>query len=62
MADTDYPWMTAQQAAEHLQLSKTTFRRLVDSGDLATYRIGKRLLRFKREDLDALLSTVHEKR
>ncbi|MBU0568498.1 helix-turn-helix domain-containing protein [bacterium] len=45
-------WLTVSQAAEFLGISKTTVRRLSDTGDLKSYRIGTgRHRRFKKKDV-----------
>ncbi|MBU1628115.1 helix-turn-helix domain-containing protein [bacterium] len=45
-------WFTVSQAAEFLGVSKTTVRRLSNSGDLKNYRIGTgRHRRFKKKDV-----------
>ena len=47
--------VTAKQAAELLQLSELTLRRMVRRGDLHPIRFG-RLVRFNKNDLNKLLS------
>ena len=48
-------WLTLRQAADYLQVAAVTIRRAVASGELRAYRVGK-LLRFRAEDLDALVT------
>lgn len=48
--------LTAKQAKALLQISHSTLRRYIRKGKLKAYRLaGERDLRFKREDLLALL-------
>lgn len=49
--------LTIDEAAEYLELSIRSIRRLVDEGKVAVFRIGpgRRLLRFSPEDLEAYL-------
>ena len=43
-------------AAEYLNLSEKTIRRLIDSGQLTAYRFGNRVVRLKLTDLDAVFT------
>jgi excisionase family DNA binding protein len=43
--------LTYKQAARFLQVSEATLRRMVESGELATIRIGERSVRFRPSDL-----------
>lgn len=43
------------EAATYLDVEHKTVRRLIASGDLPAYRLGKRLIKLKVADLDALL-------
>ena len=45
------PYLTAQQAAEYLNVSRRTIQRIVDAGKCRAYQDG-RILRFRTEDLD----------
>lgn len=48
--------LTAKQAKEFLQISDSTLRRYIRKGKLKAYRLaGERDLRFRREDVLALL-------
>lgn len=51
-------WMTLQQAAVYIAASVKTVRRRIASGELPAYVCGKRGLRVRREDLDALMKPV----
>lgn len=46
--------ITLQLAAERLQTSQLTVRRLISSGELHGYRIGKRMLRVDAAEVDRL--------
>ena len=50
--------MTLQQAAVYIATSVMTVRRLIARGELPAYACGKRGLRVRREDLDALMKPV----
>ena len=47
--------LTPQQAAEERSCSVSTIRNLIARGDLTAYRFGPRLIRVRRQDLEALL-------
>ena len=50
---------SVQEAAEFLGLSVSTVRRYIRDGRLPAYRVaGERLLRIRRDDLEALLRPV----
>jgi excisionase family DNA binding protein len=50
-------WLTGTQALKHLQLSRSTFYRLVREGKITPYTIpGVADPRYKQEELDALLT------
>lgn len=51
-------WVSQAEAAEYLGITDRTLRRMVASGELPAYRLGKRLLRFEQADVDALLRPV----
>lgn len=48
-------YLTSEQAAEYLSVSIDTIKRYVEKGELPTYKLD-RALRFKVDDLDALVS------
>lgn len=49
-------WLNMTQATDYLQVSRSTLYRLIEAGDLPSYRItGTRQRRFKRSDLDQLM-------
>lgn len=54
----DHEWVTIQQAAEIIGVHANTVRNLINSGKLKASRIGLRLVRIERRDLDALFTPV----
>jgi len=58
LESTDPRWISQSEATEYLGVTERTIRRMVAAGDLPAYRLGKRLLRFKLTDLDALMRPV----
>lgn len=50
---SDSPWMTARDVAERLRVHPSTVYRLKG---LKRYRVGKRVVRFHREDVDSYVS------
>lgn len=52
------PWLTTTEAADYLGLTSKTIRRYIASGKLPARRIGVRVVRVRRDDLDGLLSPV----
>ena len=52
-------WMTPNEAAEYLRMSRARLYRHFSDGRIPGYRMfGEGALRFKREDLDALMVPV----
>lgn len=50
-------WLTVDQAAQHLQVSRATFYRMIADGRITAYEIpGSKRKRFKLEELDAILT------
>lgn len=49
---------TLAQAADRTGLSKHTLRRRIAAGDLPAFRSGRRIVRVKPQDVDALLVSV----
>jgi excisionase family DNA binding protein len=45
-------------AAAYLNVSEKTLRRYISSGRLTGYRVGPKLIRIDRAELDALLSPI----
>jgi excisionase family DNA binding protein len=58
-ADVGQPvYLTVQEAASELRVSRTTIWRWIAEGRLAAYRAGGRTVRIRREDLRAALAPV----
>lgn len=51
-------WITQAQAAERLNVTGRTVRRMIAEGDLPAYRLGSRMLRIDERDVDALLRRI----
>lgn len=52
-------WLTGAQAVKHLQVSRSTFYRLVREGKIVRYSIpGVADPRYKQEELDSMLTPV----
>jgi excisionase family DNA binding protein len=63
MADIgEREYYTVAQAAQVLEVSRTTVWRWIDEGRLAAYRLGGRTIRIKRGDLRSLLKPARERR
>jgi excisionase family DNA binding protein len=53
------PWLTADEASEYLQVTVRTLDRYREAGLLPAYRLGgKRAVRFRTSDLDALAEPI----
>lgn len=50
--------MTAEEVAGHYRVSRMTVSRWVKAGDLPAVRLGRKVLRFRREDVEALAVPV----
>ncbi|MBD3380490.1 MAG: helix-turn-helix domain-containing protein [Candidatus Omnitrophica bacterium] len=50
--------LTLDELSEYLQIKKKTLNRLVDKGVISAYRIGGELLRFRKEQIDAIKSEI----
>lgn len=57
--DPGRPMLTRDDAAAYLAVSKRTLDRLVQAGDLPTYRIGGHR-RFRIEDIDSFIASKME--
>lgn len=55
---SSFCWLDQTTASEHLGISEKTLRRYVAEGRIPAYRMGARLLRFRSDDLDALMEPV----
>lgn len=48
-------WLSTKQAAEHLSVSVNTVRNYVAAGRIKARRVGPKLLRFDRVELDRFI-------
>lgn len=51
-------YLSMETVAERLEMSVRSVRRLVASGDLRAVRIGKRALRIRERDVEAILRPI----
>ena len=58
-SDNSKELLQVQQAAEVGNCSPNTIRNLISRGDLTAYRFGPRMIRIRRQDLEALLQPYH---
>jgi len=58
--DSGHPaYVSIEYAAQHLDLSKLTIRRMIADGSLQAFRVGKtRSIRVRGADLEALLTPI----
>ena len=57
MVDHENPWLGTKEAADHIGVTPRILYRFIDAGDIPAYKLG-RVLRVRRNDLDAYLETV----
>ncbi len=50
-------WMGVPEAAEYLGVVVRTVYRLIDTGEIRAYKVG-RVIRMKRDDVDAFLNVA----
>lgn len=62
VAAAENHWMNLQDAAVYVCVSVKTIRRLIARGDLPAYVCGKRGLRVRQVDLDALMRPLSSAR
>lgn len=53
------PYISVREATILFGISKDTIRRLINSGKIPAFNLGKRLTRISRLELEALFTTVH---
>lgn len=59
MAPTErHDWLSPNAAAEYAGVSVRTVRRWIATGQLPGHRAGRRLIRIKRAELDAMLRPI----
>jgi excisionase family DNA binding protein len=51
-------YVGVREAAEYLDLSEKTIRRLIDSGELTAYRFGAKVVKLKLADLDGVYTAM----
>lgn len=51
-------WLTIKTAATILDVSTKTIRRRIATGELPAYRCGKRGIRIKADDLEAMMRPI----
>ena len=51
-------YVTLKGAAERLDCSERTLRRMIAAGELTGYRVGKRLVRLDADELDAVVRAI----
>ena len=52
-------FLTVAEAADELHVTERFIRKLIANGDLDAVRVGTRLVRIRRSDLDGLLRPIH---
>lgn len=50
--------LTRKQAREYLDIAFPTLKKLVDSGTIPAYRLGKRKIYFKQNEIESALKAV----
>ena len=50
--------LNIKEVASHLKVSEEEVKRLVDTGVIPAYKIGGTFLRFRKEQLDAIMSEI----
>lgn len=55
--EQDQVLLTAGEVAKILRIHKVTVYRWAEEGRIPTVRLGKETVRFRREDIDAMLTT-----
>ncbi|AQT82500.1 hypothetical protein B1R94_02215 [Mycolicibacterium litorale] len=53
-------WATKSQVAQYLATSISTVDRMVERGELTAYPVGKRLIRFDLNEVDATVTAGSE--
>ena len=52
--------LTIKEVAQYLKISEEEAKRLVDIGEIPAYRIGGTFLRFRKEQIDAIVAEIDE--
>lgn len=53
--------LSVSQAAEHLEVSPSTIWRWIEAGKLPAYRLGRKKIRIRRDDLEQMLQPTGDK-
>ena len=56
--ETTREWLSISEVSETLGLCEPTVRKLVKTGQLTGYRIGTKLIRIKKKDLNDFISSL----
>jgi excisionase family DNA binding protein len=48
-------WLTVKEGADYLRVHPQTLRRWIKAGKVRVYRINRRIIRFRKEDLDSFI-------
>lgn len=51
-------WMTIQETAHYLNINTFTVRAKITDGSLPAYRLGSRIIRLRKSDVDAALERM----
>lgn len=51
-------WLSQREAADYLGITDRTLRRMIARGDIAANRLGPRLMRIDRAELDAAMRPI----
>ncbi len=54
-ANSSRPYLSIGQTADYLGLTDRTVRQMVSDGRLTAYRLGPRVVRLRREEIDAAM-------
>lgn len=56
-ADTEIRWLSTREAARHLGITTRTLYRLIDSGQVPAYKVG-RVIRLKAAEVDHFIEAA----
>lgn len=58
MSEQPRNFVTLEAEAQRLSISQRTLRRMIARGELTAYRVGGRLIRLDRREVDALVRKI----
>ncbi len=58
--ESENSMMTTQEVVKYLNISRTTLYKIMDAGELRSYKV-RNVLRFRREDVEAYLEKNENK-